>query len=81
MATLDEKLSKAFLLVVISLATIMIVTAGSFHLVMADPLHCDIEGWPSCYSVGYSNGLANPGTNCPTDHSDNYCTGWDAGSI
>jgi hypothetical protein len=56
-------MSKGFLLVVISLVTVMMVTAWSFHLVLADPLHCDIEGWPSCYSVGYSNGLANPGTN------------------
>ncbi|MFY9871616.1 MAG: hypothetical protein WAK17_18020 [Candidatus Nitrosopolaris sp.] len=73
-------MSKGFLLVVISLVTVMMVTAGSFHLVLADPLHCDIEGWPSCYSVGYSNGLANPGTSCPSGHSDNYCTGWDAGA-
>ena len=73
-------MSKAFLLVVISLVTIMMITAGSFHLVLADPLLCDIEGWPSCYSVGYSHGLANPGTSCPSGHSDNYCAGWDAGA-
>jgi hypothetical protein len=48
--------SKAILLAVISLTTIMMITSGSFHFVLADPLHCDIQGWPSCYGVGYSAG-------------------------
>ena len=70
--------SKTIPLVFISLVILMMITSGSFHFVLADPLHCDIEGWASCYSVGYSHGLANPGTNCPSGHSDNYCSGWDA---
>jgi hypothetical protein len=72
--------SKPVLLLLISLATLIIITSGSFHFVSADPLHCDMQGWPSCYSVGYSNGLADPGTSCPSGHSDNYCAGWDAGA-
>ena len=23
---------------------------------VSDPIHCSIQGWPSCYSVGYSAG-------------------------
>jgi hypothetical protein len=45
-----------------------------------DPTHCDQPGYPSCYTVGYSDGQANPGTSCPSDHSSAYCTGYNAGS-
>jgi hypothetical protein len=72
--------TKYVLLALISFATLTIITAWSFHLVLADPLHCDMQGWPSCYSVGYQHGLANPGTNCPSGHSDNFCAGWEAGA-
>jgi hypothetical protein len=70
--------SKSILLVLISLTTLTMITAGLFHLVLADPLHCDIQGWPSCYNVGYPDGLADLGTNCPGGHSDNFCAGWEA---
>jgi hypothetical protein len=63
--------SKIIRLVFISSVTFMMITSGSFHLVLADLLHCDIEGWPSCYSVDYSHGLVNPGTSCPSGHSSN----------
>jgi hypothetical protein len=56
------------------------ITAGSLHPVFADPLHCDIQGWSSCYSIGYQDGIANPGTSCPSGHSDNFCAGWEAGA-
>src|SRR5919108_6048491 len=45
-----------------------------------DPTHCDQPGYPSCYSVGYSDGQANPGTSCPGGHSVAYCEGYNAGS-
>lgn len=72
--------SKFILPALISLTTLIMITAGSFHLVLADPLHCDIQGWPSCYSVGYQHGLTNPETNCPSGHSDNFSAGWEAGA-
>ncbi len=56
------------------------ITAGSFHLVLTDPLHCDIQGWPSCYSVGCQHGLANLVTNCHSGHRDNFYAGWEAGA-
>ncbi|MGB6532214.1 MAG: hypothetical protein WBF33_29265 [Candidatus Nitrosopolaris sp.] len=56
------------------------ITAGSFRLAFADPLHCDMQGWPSCYDLGYQHGFANPETNCPSGHSDNFCVGWEAGA-
>jgi hypothetical protein len=62
------------------LLALMMITAGSLYLVFADPLHCDQQGYPSCYSVGYNDGQANPGTNCPSGHSDNFCAGWQAGA-
>lgn len=46
------------------------ITAGSLHLVLADPPRCNIQGWPSCYNVGYQHGLANPGTNSPSGKPD-----------
>jgi hypothetical protein len=48
--------------------------------VLADPAHCDQPGWPSCYDVGYGDGQQNPGTGCPSGHSENFCNGWDAGA-
>ncbi len=71
--------SKAFLLLFIPLVTLTTMTAGSFHFVLADPLHCGIQGSASCYSVGYQNGLANPGKICPSDRVY-YCAGWDGGA-
>ena len=44
--------------------------------VYADPTHCDQPGWPSCYSVGYTDGQKNPGNSCPTGHSTEFCRGW-----
>ncbi|MGA9149949.1 MAG: hypothetical protein WBZ36_05175 [Candidatus Nitrosopolaris sp.] len=70
--------SKSILVVLISLTALTMITAGSLHLVLADALHCDIQGWPSCYSIGYQDGLADLGTNCTSGHSDNFCAGWEA---
>ena len=53
-------------IVIMLVSTIMMIAAGSAHIVFADPLHCDQPGWPSCYSVGYQEGLTNPETVCPT---------------
>ena len=73
-------MSKEIIIMLVSFSTIMMITAWSAHLVFADPLHCDQPGWPSCYSVGYQEGLTNPGTVCPTGHSDNFCVGWNVGT-
>jgi hypothetical protein len=43
--------------------------------VYAHPAHCDQPGWPSCYSVGYTDGQKNPGNSCPTGHSSEFCRG------
>src|SRR5215469_1485244 len=42
--------------------------------------HCDQRGSPSCYSLGFQDGKSNAGTNCPSGHSANYCSGWKVGS-
>ncbi|HZA06718.1 MAG TPA: polysaccharide deacetylase family protein, partial [Nitrososphaeraceae archaeon] len=39
-------------------------------------VRCDQPGWPSCYSVGYSDGQGNSGP-CPSGHNPEFCTGWD----
>jgi hypothetical protein len=72
--------SKEIVIMLVSFSAIMMITAASAHIAFADPLHCDQPGWPSCYSVGYQEGLANPGTVCPTGHSDNFCVGWNVGT-
>jgi|GEM_PF-1110148 hypothetical protein len=48
--------------------------------VYADPAHCDQPDWPSCYSVGYTDGQKNPETSCPSAHSTEFCHGWDDAS-
>jgi hypothetical protein len=63
---------------------------------VSDPIHCGIQGWPSCYSVGYSagwyhaqgdwntlqDGLYSYGNSaCPHGHSVLYCNGYHAGYI
>lgn len=43
--------------------------------------HCDTPNYPSCYSLGYQDGKkATIGTSCPSGHSLNYCSGWEAGN-
>jgi hypothetical protein len=43
--------------------------------------HCDKSNYPSCYSLGYQAGKnAALGTPCPSGHSLNYCSGWEAGN-
>ncbi|MRN41179.1 MAG: hypothetical protein FIO02_09070 [Nitrosopumilales archaeon] len=44
----------------------------------ADAAHCDQPAYPSCYSMGFKDGKSNPGTKCPSDHSVNFCSGWNA---
>jgi len=65
----------------IGIAIVASIMAGSAYggIAFADPQHCDRTGWPSCYSVGFDNGKANPGTSCPSGHSKNYCRGWEDG--
>ena len=42
-------------LVILSLA--IITTLGTGQISRADQIHCDRTGYPSCYSVGFSDGL------------------------
>ena len=69
---------KTALIIAAILPTIIIV--NNIPHVLADPAHCDQSGWPLCYDVGYSDGQQNPGTSCPSGHSDNFCGGWAAGA-
>jgi hypothetical protein len=67
--------------ILVGIATIAsIMTINTHSIAFADPQHCDRSGWPSCYSVGFDNGKASPGTSCPSGHSANYCRGWEDGS-
>jgi hypothetical protein len=60
-------------------------------IALADPIHCDREGYPSCYSVGHVNGWRqaiwdasnhpNYDPSCPAGHSENFCTGYRDGYI
>src|SRR4249920_3665545 len=65
---------------------IILTLIGLFWVVLhsgyvyADPARCDQSGWPSCYSVGYTDGHKNPGTSCPSGHSTEFCRGWDDAS-
>jgi hypothetical protein len=69
---------------VVAILAVLVATVGGMGAAtgsaLADPLHCDISGWPSCYRIGYQDGQANPGTSCPSGHSDNFCAGWAAGA-
>lgn len=64
-------------MILIGIAAIASIMTISIHggIAFADPQHCDGPGWPSCYSVGFDNGKANPVTSCPSGHSENYCRG------
>jgi hypothetical protein len=42
--------------------------------------HCDQRGSPSCFSLGFQDGKSSAGSNCPSGHSANYCSGWKVGS-
>jgi hypothetical protein len=61
-----------------AIAVMMTISARGEAL--ADSQHCDKSGSLSCYSIGYSDGQANPGTSCPSGHSSNFCDGWNAGA-
>ena len=54
-----------------------VLSSGSVY---ADPARCDQPGWPSCYSIGYTDGHKNPGNSCPSGHSKEFCRGWDDAS-
>jgi hypothetical protein len=56
-----------------------IMTVGTYGAVFADPQHFDRSGWPSCYSVGFQNGQANPGGRFIPDRENNSSTS-DVGS-
>ena len=49
------------------------------NLATQDPTHCDEEGWPPCYDVGFVGGWTHPGTEPPTGHSQEFCRGWEDG--
>jgi hypothetical protein len=65
------------MLVIIALTvTMMMGISNMYGKAFADPAHCDIPGWPSCYKVGYDDGLGMSGS-CPSGHSSEFCRGWD----
>ncbi len=55
-------------------------TASRTSTQAPDPTHCDEPGWPKCYSVGFVRGWANPGTEPPSGHSEDYCRGYRDGA-
>jgi hypothetical protein len=58
------------------LAACMIMAISNMYgNALADPTHCDQPGRPSCYKVGYDDGLGRSDP-CPTGHSAAFCTGW-----
>lgn len=77
---------KPNLLSIIVAIPIMLTLIGLFWALLpsgqvyADPARCDQRGWPSCYTVGYTDGLKNPGTSCPTGHGIEFCRGWNDAS-
>jgi hypothetical protein len=63
------------LVIAVLTATMMMGINNLYGKVFADPVHCDQPGWPSCYKVGYDNGLGRSGS-CPSGHSAAFCAGW-----
>jgi hypothetical protein len=64
------------MLVTAALAAIMMIgISNAYGKAFADPIHCDQAGWPSCYKVGYDDGLGMSGP-CPSGHSTAFCAGW-----
>jgi len=52
-------MKKELVLVIIGLTVTMIMGINNIYgKAFADPVHCDLSGWPSCYKVGYDDGLA-----------------------
>src|SRR5438093_6048891 len=75
---------KALLALLVALAGA--ICLGGTGIVLADPLHCDRGGYPSCNSVGYANGWRqgvsdrnnqlDHNSSCPSGHSENFCAGY-----
>jgi len=55
-----------------------ITSSNTTSTQQGDAAHCDRTGYPSCYSIGFNDGKSKPGTRCPSDHSVNFCAGWNA---
>ena len=73
----DMDVKVALVLGAISITSIDTVT--SIHgIAFADPAHCDQPGWPTCYSVGYSDGQTNPWSSCLLGHSKAFCNAYNA---
>jgi hypothetical protein len=64
-----------FVIVPLLVAILTMIGATPTHVAFADPAHCDQPGWPTCYSVGNSDGQGNSGP-CPSGHTSEYCRGW-----
>src|SRR2546428_9456061 len=51
--------------------------------------HCDRDGWPACYDLGYHKGSIDASfdynnnrgydSSCPSGHSENFCAGYSVG--
>ena len=55
----------------------------------AESKHCDRDGWPACYNLGYHKGSVDASfdyrsdrgydPSCPSGPSDNFCAGYSDG--
>ena len=63
-----------------SIGAIAAIVSISTRAGAIDSQHCDEQGSPSCYSIGYSDGQAHPGITSPSGHSSNFRHGWNAGA-
>jgi hypothetical protein len=70
-------------LLLLPLATVGVAANILTQPSLADPMHCDRGGYPSCYSIGYQNGQndaqsGNGYAGC-NGHSSEWCRGYNAG--
>jgi hypothetical protein len=69
--------------IIVTVLAIMItggITTGQYA--KADPVHCDMPGWPLCYDVVYPDGKVaslSGDASCPSGRSENFCNGWNLG--
>lgn len=69
------KIEYRMVIAVVVAAGVVMAISNMNSNALADPAHCDRPGWPSCYKVGYEDGVGNSGS-CPSRHSLEFCRGW-----
>jgi hypothetical protein len=78
-----SKLVSRIMLLLLVLASVGVAANILTQQSLADPIHCDTGGYPSCYSIGYQNGQndvqnGNGYAGC-NEHSSEWCSGYNAG--